>query len=102
MKSQAGNLAKVNAGETALEFYDILHNVLTDLQGGTTDEYYHLLLAEHTELTRWLDDVTLGSDGQTSVPQAVLVPRAAALNDIQGGMYYSNIDDSVYVCTSDV
>ena len=77
------------------------HNDLTGLQGGNgTDEYYHLLLADYTELSEWLDNVTLGSNGLTSVPEVVLVPRAAALSDTQGGMYYSNVDDSIYVCTS--
>jgi len=76
------------------------HNSIGGLQGGTAGEYYHLLLAEYTELSEWLDDVTLGSNGLTSVPELVLVPRAAALSDVQGGMYYSNVDDSVYVCTS--
>ena len=69
---------------------------------GDNDHLQYMLLADYTELTDWLDDVTLGNDGQTAVPQAVLVPRATALNDIQGGMYYSSVDDSIYVCTSDV
>jgi len=77
------------------------HNDSGAIQGGTTDEYYHLLSAEYTELSEWLDNVTLGSNGLTTVPEVVLVPRAAALNDVQGGMYYSNVDDSIYVCTSD-
>jgi len=77
------------------------HNDLNGLQGGDTDEYYHFLLAEYTELHEWLDDVTLGDGGLTSVPEVVLVPRASALSNVQGGMYYSSVDDSVYVCTSD-
>jgi len=91
--------------ETAYEqFFPVAtaaqHNELGGLQGGTTDEYYHLLAAEYTELSEWLDNVTLGSDGLTSIPEMVLVPRAAALSDVQGGMYYSSVDGSVYVCTS--
>jgi len=39
------------------------HNSLEGLQGGTTDEYYHLTNNEHTELTDWLDNVTLNTDG---------------------------------------
>jgi hypothetical protein len=68
-------------------------------QGGTADEYYHLLAAEYTELSNWLDNVTLGSDGLTSVPEVVLTPRASALSDVVGGMYFSSLDKSVYVCT---
>lgn len=29
----------------------VLHNSLTDLQGGTTNQYYHLTSAQHTDLT---------------------------------------------------
>lgn len=76
------------------------HNSTGGKQGGAADEYYHLLAAEYTELSEWLDDVTLGSDGLTSVPEMVLVPRAAALSDVVGGMFFSNIDTSIYVCTS--
>ena len=75
------------------------HNNLAGLQGGATDEYYHLLAAEYTELSEWLDDVTLGSDGLTSVPEMVLTPRASALSDVVGGIYFSSIDKSVYCCT---
>ena len=75
-----------------------VHNSLGGLNDG---DYQHLLEAEYTELSEWLDDVVLGSDGLTSIPEVVLVPRAAALSDTQGGMFYSSVDDSVYVCTSD-
>lgn len=58
------------------------------------------LEAEYEELSNWLDDVTLGNDGLTSIPELVLTPRAAALSDVVGGMYFSSIDTSIYVCTS--
>jgi len=74
-----------------------IHNSLGGLNVG---DYQHLLETEYIELSAWLDDVVLGSDGLTSVPEVVLIPRAAALSDTQGGMYYSSVDDSVYVCTS--
>lgn len=57
------------------------------------------LESEYEELSNWLDDVTLGNDGLTSVPELVLTPRASALSDTVGGMYFSSIDTSVYVCT---
>lgn len=44
------------------------HNSLSGLQGGSADEYYHLTSAEHTELTAWLDDVTLGASGALTLP----------------------------------
>jgi len=43
------------------------HNELSNIQGGTTDEYYHFTNSEHTELNGWLDDVTLGSSGALSL-----------------------------------
>ena len=76
------------------------HNDLNNIQGGAANDYYHLLAAEYTELSEWLDNVTLGDNGLTSVPEVVLVPRAAALSDVIGGMYFSNVDTSIYVCTS--
>lgn len=76
-----------------------VHNELSGLQGGTTDEYYHLLAAEYAELHAWLDDVTLHSNGVTSIPQLVLVPSAAAVEAIEGGIFYNSADKSLYVCT---
>ena len=74
-----------------------IHNSLGGLNDG---DYKHLLEVEYTEISEWLDNVVLGSDGLTSVPEMVLVPRAAALSDVVGGFYFSDIDTSVYVCTS--
>ena len=74
------------------------HNALNNLQGGAVNDYYHLLEAEYTELSNWLDDVTLGSNGLTSVPQVVLVPRASALSNVVGGLFFSSIDASIYTC----
>jgi len=75
------------------------HNSLDNLQGGTVDEYYHLLAAEYEELNAWLDDVTLGANGITTIPQLVLTPSAAAVEAIEGGVFYNSADKSVYVCT---
>jgi len=77
------------------------HNELSGLQGGAVDEFYHLTENEYAELSEWIDNVVLGNDGQTKVPQIVLEPRDAALNDEEGGMYYCGLDKSVYVCTDD-
>jgi len=75
------------------------HNLLDGLQGGTTDEYYHLLEAEYEELSNWPDNVTLGSNGVTTLPQLVLTPSDAAIEAVEGGIFYNNGDKSVYVCT---
>ena len=57
--SVSGNTITItgNSGE-------VDHNDLTNLQGGTTNEYYHLTASEHTELTNWLDSITLGDTGK--------------------------------------
>jgi len=40
-----------------------VHNQLTSLQGGDTNEYYHLTAAEHPKLSAWSDQIVLaGSD----------------------------------------
>lgn len=52
-----------NEAISRVEISTTNHNALTGLQGGTTDEYYHLNSSEHTELTQWIDNVTLGNDG---------------------------------------
>lgn len=75
------------------------HSKLKGLQGGGSDEYYHLLAAEYAELSDWLDNVTLGDNGLTTIPELVLEPLAAALSDTVGGVYFSNVDKSIYVCT---
>lgn len=69
-------------------------------QKAAKEKLLRFLESEYTELSNWLDDVTLGSDGLTSVPEVVLIPRAVALSDVVGGMYFSSIDTSIYVCTS--
>ena len=43
------------------------HNNLLSIQGGTTNEYYHLTSAEHTELTVWMADVTLSDGGSVNL-----------------------------------
>ena len=45
-----------------------VHNELSGLQGGIVNEYYHQTGAEYTELSAWLDDVNLNSDGSTELP----------------------------------
>jgi len=60
----------------------VTHNNLSGLQGGTTNEFYHLTSAEYTELNAWLDDVTLGSDGKIGIGGA---PGVYDLNIISSG-----------------
>ena len=61
--------------------------------------FLRFLESEYEELSNWLDDVTLGNDGLTSVPEIVLTPSTTALADVEGGLWYSSLDKSVYVCT---
>lgn len=57
------------------------------------------LESEYNEISNWLDDVTLGDNGLTTVPEIVLTPAASALANVEGGLWYSSLDKSVYVCT---
>ena len=50
----------------------ITHNNLATIQGGTSTEYYHLTSSEHTELTEWLDDVTLSNGGSVDLGSGTL------------------------------
>ena len=102
------------------------HNSLTGKQGGTTDEYYHFNTSEHTELTEWLDNVTLGSDGTfkwTSPNGAILeteelflgtgngyAPMLKATNTVlssavalSGGavVIYNGVDDPAFIVAND-
>ena len=45
----------------------VAHNDTSGKQGGTTDQYYHLNLSEHTELTQWTDSVVLSTDGSMNI-----------------------------------
>jgi len=60
--------------------------------------FLRFLESEYEELSNWLDNVTLGSDGLTTIPELVLTPSATALSDVVGGMYFSNVDNSIYAC----
>lgn len=68
----------VNPFTGDLQKISSLHNSdMSDLQGGTTAEYFHFTSAQHTELTEWLDDVTLASDGDTILPNLTLTGNLA-------------------------
>ena len=45
----------------------VAHNDTTSKQGGTTDQYYHLTEAQHTEITGWSNTVTLSGDGSMNI-----------------------------------
>lgn len=62
--------------------------------------FLRFLESEYEELSNWLDDVTLGNDGLTTVPEIVLTPAASALANVEGGLWYNSLDKSVYVCVS--
>jgi len=68
-------------------------------------DYHDLTPAELTELTEWLDDVVLEDGGAITTTQVAtfaqltLTPRAAALAAVEGGIFYNEADNSVYVCT---
>jgi hypothetical protein len=66
------------------------HNDLASLQGGTTNEYYHLTYLEERELTRWLDDVTLSQFGALTLPSTQAFKMGTTQWNIAG-----NIDGEV-------
>lgn len=78
--------------------WDRPHNEMNGLNVGN---YQHLLAAEYSELSEWLDNVILGSDGLTTMPEIVLTPLAGALSNAVGGVYFSNADKAIYVCTEE-
>jgi len=55
-----------------------VHNELSGLQGGTADQYFHLNTVEHTELTEWIDDAILGSNGDLTVTSATTTAHFSA------------------------
>ena len=50
-----------------------LHNFLSGLQGGSSEEFYHVNLSEHTEITEWIDDVILLDGGNLTTPGNISV-----------------------------
>ncbi len=75
------------------------HNDLASLQGGTSGEYYHLTSAEHSELTDWLDNVTLLPDGNLILPNiksgATQAAAGAAAGEIWKTSGHSSLPDNV-------
>jgi len=65
----------------------VTHNNLSGLQGGTTNEFYHLTSSEYTELNGWLDNVTLGSSGALTLPQTLTITNSSGygINLTQSG-----------------
>lgn len=51
--SEDGSALDSHISNTSIHFADstVLHNNRSDLQGGTTSEYYHLTASQHTDLT---------------------------------------------------
>ena len=84
----------VSAGET--DVFPMVKDAKT--QKISKEGFLRFLESEYEELSNWLDNVTLGDDGLTSIPEIVLVPRVAALADVVGGMFLSSVDKSVYIC----
>jgi len=86
---------------TSMGEVDILPGVKDAItQKVTKANFLRFLESEYKELSDWLGGgVSLGADGVTEVPEIVLTPAASAPSDVEGGMWYSSIDKSVYVCT---
>jgi len=66
------------------------------------------VVSVNSELTTWLDDVTLEDGGAITTEQVatfaqvVLTPRTDAISAIEGAMFYDSDDKNVYVCLEGV
>lgn len=56
------------------------HNDLTNIQGGTTNEYYHLTSALHTQLTAASSNILLGRVATSGVIQQITLGGSLAFN----------------------
>ena len=86
-----------------------VHNSLSGLQGGQATEYYHLKSAEHSELTNWMDSVTLQTDGSTNIgggnlttadtvdTENLIIRNPPA--ECSDGYYMTKFNGSTSVCT---
>lgn len=70
----------------------VVHNGLSGLQGCITDECYHLNLAQHTELTAWLNSVILSSNGNINMSNSTLIVNNV-LSDNWGNISHTQIQD---------
>lgn len=64
------------------------HNDTLDIQGGTTDEYYHLTAAKKQEV----DYLHVPADGEIT-----LTPKVSSSSTAEGTIFYCSDDNSVYV-----
>jgi len=104
----AGNHAIVFVYKCFVKNFDVAESlfeteIIPVLPGSDHDIVDHAdtsaLGSELDTLTDWLDNITLGNDGLTTIPQLVLTPRAVALLAVQGAVFFDSDDKSVYVCT---
>ena len=78
-----------------------IHNNLGGLEGGGVAEYYHLDATDYTELTAWIDDVTLVDGGGMTVASATTTDSmyVGGLLDVDGTFDVVNhvhFDDATY------
>lgn len=59
----------------------INHGLLLGLQGGQANQYYHLTSAEHVELTNWMDNVTLDTNGSVDLGTGILTTPKVQYTD---------------------
>lgn len=71
--------------DTALQPGALDHNTLDGLQGGTTDEYYHLTLAEHETAQTLLTALQLVDYPAEILPSAAPAGRLIFVSDETGG-----------------
>ncbi len=57
------------------------HNYISGLQGGTTNEYYHLTASDYNELAGWIDDVALADGGDVNLGTGDLTATDLTVSD---------------------
>ena len=76
------------------------HNSLNGLQGGTTDEYFHLTQAEHTAVGNLATVATTGS--YNDLIDQPSIPGTEAIEDVIGAMVTGNTETGITVTYDDV
>ena len=97
----SGSFVKMTAAgtfalDTATYLTTLAHNSTTSIQGGTTNEYYHLTSARHTKLTAWMTSVTLGATGDLTLPTGanLVITNKVRWNTATSALEFYNGADS--------
>jgi len=71
--SATGAQLNILVGRAVTTLHNHTHNVLSGLQGGEENQYYHLNQSEYEELINWLDNVDLDTEGGFDIDAGLAV-----------------------------